>query len=396
MANNLDILDAATATKTVKTTDNASVHTPHHNIDSIVSGAIASGAVASGAIASGAVASGAFASGALASGAIASGAIAAGAIAAGATSIADNEDAASASGDRGVKMLVVQLASPTDLAGTDGDYSFLQMSGGRLWCSSTITGTVAATQSGTWNVGTVTTVTTVSTVTNLSQMGGAAISMGTGVRDAGTQRVTIATNDAVPVTFTGSTDVATQTTLASALTALQIMDDWDNGASDGASVSGDVAHDTADAGEPVKLGAKAVAGLAGATLVAANDRTNIFTGLDGVMPVRTHCHLEDIVSGTATNTDGTSTSCIATAGAGVKQYLTSITLSNTSATAVEVVIKSGTTARWTFPVPANTSGVVFNWSVPLPPNAADEAWNFDPSAAATTISCSMVGFKSKV
>lgn len=46
------------------------------------------------------------------------------------------------------------------------------------------------------------TVTTVSTVTNLSQMGGAAIAMGTGTRSAGTQRVTIATDDVVPVTGT--------------------------------------------------------------------------------------------------------------------------------------------------------------------------------------------------
>lgn len=152
MANNLDILDGAGVTKTVKSTDNASVHTPHHNVDALASGAIVSGAVASGAIASGAVASGAFASGALASGSIASGAIAAGAIAAGATSIAENEDVASASGDRGVKMLVVQLATPTDLAGTDGDYAFLQMSGGRLWCSSVVTGTVAVTKSGTWDI----------------------------------------------------------------------------------------------------------------------------------------------------------------------------------------------------------------------------------------------------
>ncbi len=64
---------------------------------------------------------------------------------------------------------------------------------------------VPASQSGTWNIGTVTTVTTVSTVTavtNLAQMGGAAISMDTGARDAGTQRVTIATNDVVPVNAT--------------------------------------------------------------------------------------------------------------------------------------------------------------------------------------------------
>lgn len=52
------------------------------------------------------------------------------------------------------------------------------------------------------------------------------------------------------------------------------MDDWDNGASDGASVSGDVAHDTADAGEPVKIGGKALDVGASPTAVSANDRVN--------------------------------------------------------------------------------------------------------------------------
>lgn len=42
------------------------------------------------------------------------------------------------------------------------------------------------------------TITTVSTVTNLSQMGGVAIALNTGVRSTGTQRVTIATDDIVP------------------------------------------------------------------------------------------------------------------------------------------------------------------------------------------------------
>lgn len=49
------------------------------------------------------------------------------------------EDAASASGDVGVAALVVQKATPGDLAGTDGDYAFPQMSAGRLW-TSTING----------------------------------------------------------------------------------------------------------------------------------------------------------------------------------------------------------------------------------------------------------------
>jgi hypothetical protein len=69
---------------------------------------------------------------------VASGGIAAGAIAAGATSIADNEDVASADGDRGVKVLAVRKGTPANTSGTDGDYEFLQMSAGRIWASATI------------------------------------------------------------------------------------------------------------------------------------------------------------------------------------------------------------------------------------------------------------------
>lgn len=42
---------------------------------------------------------------------------------------------------------------------------------------------------------------------NVAQMGGVATSMNTGVRDAGTQRVTIATNDSVPVTLAANQSV---------------------------------------------------------------------------------------------------------------------------------------------------------------------------------------------
>lgn len=76
---------------------------------------------------------------------------------------------------------------------------------------------IPVTQSGAWNVGTVTTVTTVSTVTNLAQLGGQAISMNTGVRDGGTQRVTIATNDLVPISAASlplPTGASTEATLS--------------------------------------------------------------------------------------------------------------------------------------------------------------------------------------
>jgi hypothetical protein len=108
----------------------------------VASGAIASGAVASGAFASGALASGSIASGALASGSIASGAIAAGAIATGATSIAINEDVASADADTGVKIMFKRLDTPANSSGTDGDYEQPQMSAGRVWASAVITSVV--------------------------------------------------------------------------------------------------------------------------------------------------------------------------------------------------------------------------------------------------------------
>jgi len=64
---------------------------------------------------------------------------------------------------------------------------------------------------------------------------------------------------------------------ASLVTTNATSDGWDNAASDGASVSGDVAHDGPDAGEPVKVGAKAISLGADPTEVAANDRTDLYS-----------------------------------------------------------------------------------------------------------------------
>lgn len=140
-------------------------------------------------------------------------------IASGATSIAKAEDVASADADVGVPAMAVRKATPANTSSTDGDYEMLQMSAGRLWTSSTID---AALPAGTNAIGklaanagvtigaveiaaaqTLGTVTTVGTVTNLSQMAGTAIAMNTGVRAAGVQRVTIATDDVVPITDNG-------------------------------------------------------------------------------------------------------------------------------------------------------------------------------------------------
>lgn len=110
--------------------------------------------------------------------------------------------------------------------------------------STTITGTVAVTQSGTWDE--------------------------VGINDSGNS-ITVDNGGTFAVQESGA-----------ALTALQIMDDWDNAASDGASVSGDVAHDSPDAGEPVKIGFKAIAHGTNPTAVGENDRTNWYANRHGI------------------------------------------------------------------------------------------------------------------
>lgn len=194
------------------------------------------------------------------------------------------------------------------------------------------------------------------------------------------------------------TDLAT--TLAGYLDGLETLIGATNSALGGtlatsATATGNVAHDAADSGNPIKIGHKATSSLSGATMVSSGDRADGVSGIDGVAIVRLHCNLEDIVSGTASNTDGTSTQVIAAAGSGIKQYLTRVSLSNTHAsTSVMVALKSGSTSKYRVNVPPG--GREFAFDPPLPPNAANEAWNFDPDSAVTTIECSMVGFKSKV
>lgn len=158
-----------------------------------------------------------------------------------------------------------------------------------------------------------------------------------------------------------------------------------------------VAHDAVDSGSPYKQGGRAVAGMSGITLVAAADRTDSLHGIDGAQYVRPHCGLEDIVSGVAAITDGSSTSVIASAGAGVKNYITDVIIANSSATAVTVDLRDGAagSVKATIPVPANVSGFTKAFTTPLPFSAAT-AVCADPSAAATTVTVTLIGFKSKV
>lgn len=222
--------------------------------------------------------------------------------------------------------------------------------------SITVDGTVAATQSGTW------TVTGAGGTFPVTDSGGS---------------LTVDAPVGTPV-FVRLSDGS------SAITSLAVT----------ATCAGDVASDAADSGNPVKIGAKATTGLTGATLVADGDRVDARADTDGAPVTRPYSPLPDLDSGNASNTDGASFQVIAAAGAGVRTYITTAIVTNTSASFAYVELKDGTTVMATIPVPA-TGGAVVSFPSPLR-GTANTAWNCDPSAATTTIYCTLSGFKSKV
>jgi hypothetical protein len=157
---------------------------------------------------------------------------------------------------------------------------------------------------------------------------------------------------------------------------------------------GNVAHDGVDAGNPSKIGARATTSVSGETKVASADRTNLYAGIDGVMIVRPNANLEDRVSGVAAVTDGSSTSVVAAQGSGVRFCATTVIISNSSATNVTVDIRDGTAGSViaTIPAAANMGGAAIPLSTPLC-GTANTAMAADPSASASTVTTTLIGFK---
>jgi hypothetical protein len=132
-------------------------------------------------------------------------------------------------------------------------------------------------------------------------------------------------------------------------------------------MSGDVAHDAADSGNPVKTGGRARSSEMAA--VANNDRTDFITDLVGKHIVLPYSNPENFVSGaTAAMTGTTTTSLIAAPGAGLRNYITQITVSNSHATVgTDVVIQNGSggTTLYVIPAAAVYGGAAINFPTPL-------------------------------
>ena len=162
-------------------------------------------------------------------------------------------------------------------------------------------------------------------------------------------------------------------------------------------VVGDVAHDAAAAGNPVQAGVRATNSVEGLTQVANADASYISSDLNGCIITREHTTLEEIITERVSNTNGTSTafSNFAAAGSGKHNYITTISIYNSSSTDGYVDLRDGTGGSVIFTAPApQTGGSVITFPVPLK-FAANTAVAFDVSGAISTVYISVVGFQAQ-
>ena len=167
-------------------------------------------------------------------------------------------------------------------------------------------------------------------------------------------------------------------------------------ANGGLEVTGGVPHDSVDAGNPLKLGAKAEASITTITNVADADRTDVYADINGVLITKDHVSYGDIIVTRVTDTGGTSTAFSAFgATASQRNYITTITVYNSSTTNGFVDLRDGAagTVIYTIPLPA-LGGATISFQVPLRQPTVNTALCYDVSAAISTIYISAVGFKS--
>lgn len=161
--------------------------------------------------------------------------------------------------------------------------------------------------------------------------------------------------------------------------------------------AGDVAHDGVDSGSPVKVGAKAIASPKGVTLVANADRTDLIADLDGILVTKVGATNGDIIAERIADTTGTSTEFTNfSAVAATRNYVTSLHIYNSSASAGFVDIRDGAAGAvlFTAAAPAGGGMTIAN-AVPFIRSSANTALAYDVSGALTTMYINIAGFQSK-
>lgn len=159
----------------------------------------------------------------------------------------------------------------------------------------------------------------------------------------------------------------------------------------GTQISGDVAHDTADSGNPVKVGGQART--TNPTAVADGDRSHIMTDKMGRQVV-VASHVRDlVVTANLVLTTTTETTLIAAGGAGVFHDLVFLNVSNSDNSPVDLIVRDVTAGtvvmRIALSRAQSTGGAssiaTCQFVIPWPQTTANNNWTVQLSAATTSV-----------
>lgn len=155
---------------------------------------------------------------------------------------------------------------------------------------------------------------------------------------------------------------------------------------------GNVAHDAADSGNPIKTGGKARSAFPAA--VAASDRVDQFFDLFGRPVTLPYTNPENVITGTGALTGTVSTQVVAAQGAGTKAQISEVTLASNGTVASIVELLDGTTIKHYAAVGATPGpGQAIPFVVPLPISANGTMMARCQTAPGGTVYVSAVGFK---
>lgn len=159
---------------------------------------------------------------------------------------------------------------------------------------------------------------------------------------------------------------------------------------------GATAHDAADSGNPIKVGGRARS--SEITAVANDDRTDFVTDLAGKQIVLPYANPENFVSGAITSamTGTTSTSLVAAPGSGLRNYITTIIVSNAHATVgtdINIQDGSGGTTLLVIPAAAVYGGAVITLPTPLRQPTTNTALYCANVTTGASTKVSAVGYK---
>lgn len=282
----------------------------------------------------------------------------------GATNLGKAEDEAHTGGDTGVMALAVRVDADTSLVGTSGDYAPLIVDANGYLKVEIFDG------------------------------GGSHTVDGTVTANAGTGTFTVTDDGSFALAANSGVDIGDVTiNNAAGASAVNVQDGGNSLTIDGTVTAvGDVAHGSADSGNPIKAGA--VAYTANPTAVDSGDRVNIYADDLGRLVTQPFVPRDLSVQNTITLTSTTETTLIA-AAASTFHDIVWLFLSNSSATQVVVSIRDSTagTIRLNVTLAASGGGAQIALPVQLTQATVNNNWTAQLSGAVSSVYITAIAVK---